>query len=57
MSHICLTEVLSDTLELPNFQNWSVKVKGDSSPLTAADLAANKVICDFLKERYPSIPM
>lgn len=38
-------------------QGWDVKVKGDSSPLTAADLAANKVICDFLKERYPSIPM
>lgn len=38
-------------------QNWAVKAKSDESPLTAADLAANNLICDSLKEKYPSIPM
>lgn len=40
-----------------NTADWDVKAKSDSSPLTAADLAANKIICDSLKEKYPSIPM
>jgi 3'-phosphoadenosine 5'-phosphosulfate (PAPS) 3'-phosphatase len=34
-----------------------VKAKSDESPLTAADLAANNLICASLKEMYPSIPM
>ncbi len=33
--------------------DFDVAYKEDKSPLTAADLAANTVICDFLKERYP----
>lgn len=32
--------------------NFAVEYKDDKSPLTAADLAANTVICDFLKEEY-----
>lgn len=38
-------------------KNWAVKAKSDESPLTAADLAANNLICASLKEKYPSIPM
>ena len=36
---------------------WDIKAKSDSSPLTAADLAANNLICASLKEKFPSIPM
>lgn len=40
------------------FQDWDVQVKTkDNSPLTKADLSANKVICDALTECYPDIPM
>lgn len=39
-------------------QDWDVQIKTkDNSPLTKADLAANKVICDALTESYPEIPM
>lgn len=39
-------------------QDWDVQIKTkDNSPLTKADLAANKVICDALTESYPDIPM
>ena len=40
-----------------NIEEWDMKVKSDSSPLTAADLAANKVICESLLAKYPSIPI
>lgn len=33
--------------------DFDVEYKQDKSPLTVADLAANTVICDFLKEQYP----
>lgn len=33
--------------------DFTVEYKEDQSPLTAADLAANAVICDFLQEQYP----
>jgi 3'(2'), 5'-bisphosphate nucleotidase len=32
-------------------------IKDDSSPLTIADLASNKIIVDELKKRYPNIPI
>ena len=39
-------------------QDWDVQIKTkDNSPLTKADLAANKVTCDALTECYPDIPM
>ncbi len=33
-------------------RDFAVAYKDDQSPLTEADLAADTVICDFLKERY-----
>ncbi|CAN0019536.1 unnamed protein product [Ectocarpus sp. 6 AP-2014] len=39
-------------------KDWDVQIKTkDNSPLTKADLAANKVICDALTECYPEIPI
>ncbi|WZN66593.1 3'(2'),5'-bisphosphate nucleotidase CysQ [Chloropicon roscoffensis] len=38
-------------------QDWGVQLKGDDSPLTKADLSANKVICDALSEAFPEIPI
>jgi len=32
--------------------SYTVEYKDDKSPLTEADLAANNIICDFLKEKY-----
>ncbi len=34
-----------------------VEYKADNSPLTQADLAAHHLICDFLKDNYPEIPV
>lgn len=36
---------------------FDVKYKQDKSPITEADLTTNKIICDKLKELYPSIPI
>jgi len=36
---------------------FNVENKDDKSPLTAADKAANKIICDFLEKNYPEIPI
>ena len=38
-------------------ESWGVQKKGDESPVTKADLKANKVICDLLLEAYPTIPI
>jgi len=38
-------------------ESWGVECKADNSPLTRADKAANKVICDALLARWPSIPI
>ncbi|MEX0967225.1 MAG: 3'(2'),5'-bisphosphate nucleotidase CysQ [Bacteroidia bacterium] len=35
-----------------NAEDWNVTAKADDSPLTEADRAANKVICDFLRAEY-----
>ena len=37
--------------------DWNVQSKSDESPVTAADLKANKVICDALLDKYPSVPI
>lgn len=38
-------------------QEFSVNYKEDNSPLTQADLQANKIICEFLESNYPNIPI
>ncbi|QDZ25567.1 inositol monophosphatase [Chloropicon primus] len=38
-------------------EDWGVQKKGDESPVTKADLKANKVICDMLVSAYPSVPI
>src|SRR5688572_6002828 len=37
-------------------QDFDVEIKGDNSPLTAADRKANAVILQGLKANYPEIP-
>ena len=37
--------------------DFEVEYKEDESPLTCADKAANEIICDFLREKYPDIPV
>lgn len=37
--------------------DWAMQKKGDDSPLTQADLSANAVICAWLSEHFPSIPI
>ena len=36
---------------------FNVEDKNDKSPLTAADKAANEVICDYLEATHPEIPI
>ncbi|MBN2825665.1 MAG: 3'(2'),5'-bisphosphate nucleotidase CysQ [Campylobacterales bacterium] len=38
-------------------KDFSVEYKDDKSPLTEADLKANKIICDALTKLYPDIPI
>jgi 3'(2'), 5'-bisphosphate nucleotidase len=38
-------------------QDFKVEYKDDKSPLTIADLKANKIICNSLKTLYPDIPI
>lgn len=33
---------------------FKVETKSDKSPVTSADLASNKIICEYLKNKYPS---
>lgn len=40
-----------------NSIDWNVEKKADNSPLTIADKAANKVICEGLIKKYPEIPI
>jgi len=44
-------------LEVYNSSSLGIQNKSDSSPLTDADLASNKVICDALKTLSPDIPI
>ncbi len=37
--------------------DWNVEAKADESPVTKADLRANAVICDALRQKYPAIPI
>jgi len=38
-------------------EDFSIEQKEDNSPLTKADLAANKIICDHLEKLSPSYPI
>ena len=38
-------------------KDFTVEYKDDKSPLTQADLKANEIICNALKELYPNIPI
>lgn len=38
-------------------KDFAVEFKGDASPLTEADTAANTIICDKLQALYPHIPI
>lgn len=44
-------------LEVYNSDDLGVENKSDESPLTKADLASNKVICEGLKKMNPNIPI
>jgi len=44
-------------LEIYNSEELGVENKSDDSPLTKADLASNKVICDGLERISPEIPI
>lgn len=44
-------------LEIYNSEDFNVEIKGDGSPLTRADKAANEVIVAGLKQHYPTIPI
>ncbi len=39
------------------FNHINTNYKADNSPVTAADLASNQLICDELTKLYPSIPI
>lgn len=36
---------------------WRIETKSDDSPLTVADTTSNQIICQFLQEKYPQIPI
>ena len=38
-------------------KDFNIEYKEDDSPLTEADLKANKIICENLQENYPTIPI
>jgi len=44
-------------LEIYNSEDFNVEFKGDGSPLTRADKAANDVIVKGLTEHFPNIPV
>ncbi len=37
-------------------QNNEVEIKNDNTPVTKADLAANRILTDGLKKLFPEIP-
>ncbi|ACY17545.1 3'(2'),5'-bisphosphate nucleotidase CysQ [Haliangium ochraceum] len=44
-------------LDIYGEDDFRVQTKDDASPLTAADLAAHRIIADALRERTPDIPV
>lgn len=37
--------------------DFDITYKDDKSPLTQADIESNRIICEALREKYPSIPL
>ena len=54
---VAIARQAGDTIMDIYKKDFAVEYKGDNSPLTEADTAANKVICEALIELYPSIPI
>ena len=54
---VAIARQAGDTIMDIYKKDFVVEYKGDNSPLTEADTAANKVICEALIELYPSIPI
>lgn len=52
-----LDEAHTAILNIYNNDELFVEYKKDNSPLTLADKASNKIICDNLKQLYPDIPI
>lgn len=46
-----------EILDIYNNPNMWLEEKPDNSPLTEADIASNKIICEMLNEQYPNIPI
>ncbi|MFT4534817.1 MAG: 3'(2'), 5'-bisphosphate nucleotidase [Saprospiraceae bacterium] len=44
-------------MEIYNQEDFGIQSKSDDSPLTKADLAANKILCETLKRISPDIPI
>lgn len=47
----------NEILQVYEKEDFDKSIKEDNSPLTEADLASNKVICDGLKKLFPHIPI
>ena len=47
----------AEILKIYSKDDFEKSIKEDNSPLTEADLASNKVICESLKKLYPEIPI
>ena len=56
LQHIAI-EAGKAILEIYNSEDFNVEFKGDGSPLTRADKAANDVIVKGLTEHFPNIPV
>ena len=56
LQHIAI-EAGKAVLEIYNSEDFNVEFKGDGSPLTRADKAANDVIAKGLTEHFPNIPV
>ena len=46
-----------EILKIYEMDDWDLRLKTDMSPVTAADIASNSVICDSLTSLYPQIPI
>ena len=46
----------SAILQIYNSDDYDVRIKGDDSPLTKADLAAHHIIVNHLESKFPLIP-
>lgn len=60
-SHLAASAEAAVTAAMPEIMRWyeradrQVESKADDSPLTAADLAAHRIICEVLAERTPEV--